>query len=119
MSVKTVIKIGGMSCVRCSAAVEHALKNVRGINSVEVSYSSGKAKIDYDRESISLKTISKIVKKAGYYVIEDQRSAHLKELKKTKVLFIFSAVLSLPFVFTMLMMFAAPDMELTHKLHHN
>ena len=119
MSTQIVIKIGGMSCVRCSAAVENALRTVDGINSVEVSYSTGKAKIDFEQEVINLKAISKLVKKAGYYVIEDQRQAHINEFKKTKIVFICCALLSLPFMFTMLMMFTAPDSSLTHILHHN
>ena len=119
MNETILLKIGGMSCVRCSAAVENALKNSDGILSVDVSYSSGKAKIEYDPALITIKDISKIVKKAGYYVIEDRRAAHIKELKQTGISFIFCAILSLPFLFTMVLMFLAPEAELTHKLHHN
>ena len=40
MGEKAIIRIGGMSCVRCSAAVEHALKSLDGVISVNVSYAS-------------------------------------------------------------------------------
>lgn len=119
MSEIITIKIGGMSCVRCSAAVQNALMSQRGIISADVSYSSGKAKVEFDPELININILAKVIKKAGYYLIEDQREAHFKDFKRTKLLFVCCALISLPFLLTMVLMFAAPDLPLTHRLHHN
>ena len=50
MNDRTVIRVGGMSCVRCSAAVTHALSSLDGVISVNVSYASGRAEVEYDPE---------------------------------------------------------------------
>ena len=71
------IKVGGMSCVRCSAAVEHALKSVVGVEGCTVSYANGRADVTFDDERVSLKTLEKAIKKAGYEVLEDVASFYL------------------------------------------
>ena len=65
------IRVGGMSCVRCSAAVTHALMQLDGVVSADVSYAAGYANIEYDpaRESTacsptdSRKTIFRFVRR--------------------------------------------------------
>ncbi len=118
MKQEKTIKVGGMSCVRCSAAVEHALTSLDGVGFADVSYANGKAYVEYDDSVIDLKTIEKAIKKAGYEVIEDVRQARKREFKRSLVMFVFSAVLSLPFFLMMLLMFVAPDSALMHYLHN-
>lgn len=113
------IKVGGMSCVRCSAAVEHALKNVKGVISAEVSYAVGKAEVEYDSSVTERKKMEKAIKQAGYTVVEDEREFRKREFRTLRMLFAVSALLALPFLFTMVLMFAFPDSQLTHSLHHN
>ena len=119
MTEHITIKVGGMSCVRCSAAVEHALKSVDGVVSAEVSYAVGKAEVDFDPFLTERKKLEKAIKKAGYTVVEDEREFRKKEFKRIRILFIVSAVFALPFLFTMIMMFVSPNAPLTHTLHHN
>ncbi len=114
---KITVLVGGMSCVRCAAAVENAVKNVDGVTSVTVSYAAGKADIVCD-QTVSVKKIHKTIKQAGYTVIEDKETFHRKELRRNVVLFVFSAVLSLPFAVMMVTMFAAPNTPLNHLLHN-
>ena len=38
------LQIGGMTCVRCASAVEHALKGVPGVAGAEVSYANQRLK---------------------------------------------------------------------------
>jgi len=118
MRVDTIIKLGGMSCVRCSAAVENALKEVSGVIEVSVSYANGRAEVAYDNELTELKTLEKAIKKAGYEVLEDVREARKKEFKKNIIMFCFSLVFSLPFFVMMALMFFAPDSHLMHLLHN-
>ena len=119
MTEKTIIKIGGMSCVRCSGAVHNALISSPGVLSADISYALGRGEVEYDPSLTDIKKMSKIIKKAGYSVIEDQSAFRARELKKTKLLFFICAVLSLPFLLTMVLMFAVPNAALTHELHHN
>ena len=91
------IRVGGMSCVRCSAAVENALNAVEGVASCSVSYANGRADICYDEAVTDQKKLEKAIKKAGYEVIPDQRAARKREFRVTLLSFCFSLLLSLPF----------------------
>lgn len=119
MIEKTVLKIGGMSCVRCSGAVHNALISSLGIISADINYTLGRGEIEYDPSVTDLKKIAKIIKKAGYTVIEDQSRFRERELKQTKILFIGCAIFSIPFLVTMVLMFVAPNAAVTHAFHHN
>lgn len=112
------MQIGGMMCVRCAGAVEHALKMLNGIESVSVSYANERAEITYDDDKINRKQMEKAVKAAGYTIVEDKAAFRRRELKELTVLFAASAVLSAPFMLMMVLMFAAPDAHLTHLLHN-
>ena len=63
MKKNVIIKVGGMSCVRCSAAVENALKAENGVDSCNVSYANGRAEVSFDDELTNLKTLEKAIKK--------------------------------------------------------
>ena len=112
-----VIRVGGMSCVRCSSAVEFALKNTDGVVSADVSYASGRAAVSYDAQKTNVKKLKAAIKKAGYEVVEDPEEFLKREQKKLLVSFIVSAFFAAPFLFMMVMMFAFPNAELTHTLH--
>ncbi len=118
MIVHTIIKVGGMSCVRCSGAVEYALKEIKGVVSVSVSYANGRAEVSFDNEKTNLKTLEKAIKKAGYEVLEDVRQGRKKEFKRNLIMFCFSFVFSLPFFVMMALMFVAPHSQLMHILHN-
>lgn len=115
MDEKLVIKIGGMSCVRCSAAVEHALTSLDGVNSVEVSYSNGRAAVTFDSARVSRRQLEKAVKGAGYTVVEDAAAFAAKEQKRLLMLFLFSAVFALPFLLSMIMMLFFPSHHAMHS----
>lgn len=114
---KVTLQIGGMTCVRCSAAVEHALKGLDGVSSVTVSYANGRAEVDYDPSKTGPRQFGKAIRGAGYEMIEDKAAFQKRELRQLTVLVIVSVVLSLPFALMMILMFAAPNAALTHRLH--
>ncbi len=118
MSQKTVLHIGGMSCVRCSAAVEHALMQIHGVEKAEVSYSSGRAVVTSD-QNIDRSVLEKAVKNAGYSIVESITESRKREYEKTKKIFVFSAVVSLPFAVLMVLMLLFPDWSITHSMHKN
>lgn len=113
-----IIKVGGMSCVRCSSAVENALNAVNGVESATVSYANGRAEVSFDDSLTDLKTLEKAIKKAGYSVLEDVRAARRREFRNAMIMFIFSAVLSIPFFVMMVLMVFASDSALMHLLHN-
>ncbi len=107
-----------MSCVRCSSAVENALRLEKGVLECSVSYANGRAEVSFDNSVTSLKTLEKAIKKAGYTVIEDVRIARKREFKSSLLMFVFCAVLASPFFLMMALMFVAPDAHLMHILHN-
>lgn len=115
---KMTLQIGGMTCVRCAGAVEHALQALPGVQSVAVSYANGRAEVDYDPARADRRAFEKAVKAAGYTVVEDKAAFRRRELRTVTIEFGVSAVLSLPFLLLMILMFAAPNAPLTMRLHH-
>lgn len=113
-----MIRVGGMSCVRCSAAVEYALKNTSGVFSCDVSYAAGRAEVEYDPTVTTVKKLRAAIKAAGYEVIEDPAEFRRKEWLRLRVSFAIAAVFALPFVFMMVMMFSAPNSPITHFMHN-
>ncbi len=97
MKVDKAIKVGGMSCVRCSAAVENALKAQEGVLRCSVSYANGRAEVSFDDEITNIKALERAIKKAGYEVLTDIRTARRREFIKSVVTFCFSLLFSLPF----------------------
>lgn len=111
------LQIGGMTCVRCAAAVEHALKGVSGVAGAEVSYANQRARVTLSGEGAERRALEKAVKAAGYVVVEDKAAFRRREIRQMTGLFIVSAIFSLPFLLMMVLMFVAPDAHLTHLLH--
>ena len=101
MRADTTIKVGGMSCVRCSAAVENALNATEGVISCAVSYANGRAEVAYDDSVTDLKKLEKAIKKAGYEVLEDVFAARKRELRSNLITFCFSLLFSAPFFWMM------------------
>jgi copper chaperone len=61
------LKIEGMSCGHCVAAVAEALKSVEGVEVKEVAL--GKAEVSLDRESGTLAAATSAIETAGYTVV--------------------------------------------------
>ncbi len=69
MSETLQIKIKGMTCAHCTAAVEKALYNVAGVDKVlDISLETGIATIEGTATS---NVLAAAVKEAGYQVITD------------------------------------------------
>ena len=92
MTETITLQIGGMTCVRCAGAVEHALGAVDGIEAVSVSYANERAEVTYDTAKTDRKRMEKAVKAAGYTVVEDKAAFRRRELRELTILFAISAV---------------------------
>ncbi len=97
MKKDITIKVGGMSCVRCSAAVENALKVEEGVTFCSVSYANGRAEVSFDDQITNIKKLEKAIKKAGYEVLEDVFKARKKEFKRSVITLLFAFVFAIPF----------------------
>jgi P-type Cu+ transporter len=61
-----VIRIEGMHCHRCEAAIQKALTSFPGVHEVEVDFASGQASVLFDRGSVAIKDLMDAVNSAGY-----------------------------------------------------
>ncbi|AEE92166.1 Copper-exporting P-type ATPase A [Tepidanaerobacter acetatoxydans Re1] len=77
MNVEKTYNVTGMTCAACSAAVEHSVKKVYGVESVTVNLLTNSMRVKYDDEKTSDIEIIKAVEDAGY-------GASLKEKKGIK-----------------------------------
>ena len=95
--MKQKFDIKGMSCAACQAHVETAVKQVDGVNKVEVYLLSNSMKVDFN-ETVSIETIIKAVENAGYEAsISQKRKADFSnELSKMKRRVILSFIFFIP-----------------------
>ncbi|MBR0232401.1 MAG: cadmium-translocating P-type ATPase [Clostridia bacterium] len=119
MKQSKVLKVGGMHCVRCSAAVENALSKQRGVESCSVSYANSRAEITYDDALTNERALEKAIKKAGYFVVADAAAARRKEFRASLFFFLSALVFSLPFFIMMaLMPFLSGEDPVMRFLHN-
>lgn len=64
-----VLRIEGMSCQHCQKAVTDALKQVAGVESVDVNLDSGTATVRFDPSRASEEAMREAVAEAGYEVV--------------------------------------------------
>lgn len=62
--LKIKLKIGGMGCTHCERAIEHALKNLKGIKNVKADAKSGT--VEVEAEILDRPELYKAIEEAGY-----------------------------------------------------
>ena len=62
------MNVGGMHCGSCEALVREALEELGGVESVEVSHSSGTATVVYDEGTILPENLKAAIEREGYTV---------------------------------------------------
>lgn len=105
------LNIYGMTCTLCSMTIESTLEKLEGIDKVNVSYASEKAKLEYDDSKINLEYIKEQIKLLGFSVDESENklinknglTGHEIERKKLRNVFIISALFSAPLVLAMIL----------------
>ncbi|HAG10490.1 MAG TPA: hypothetical protein DCK76_03690 [Desulfotomaculum sp.] len=63
------LKVSGMSCMHCKAAVQEALTGVAGVKSTEVNLDQGKATVTFDPEVATVDKMREAIKQSGFEVI--------------------------------------------------
>lgn len=66
---KKELKVSGMTCSHCRAAVETALKTLNGVNAVDVDLATGNVIVDYDDGAAAEQELTEAIRNAGYEVI--------------------------------------------------
>lgn len=99
-----------MTCSLCSISIESTLEKLEGITKVNVSYSTEKAKLQYDSSKIELDNIKKEIELLGFLVEKNKEEDNnngpdpsLIQENKLKNTFIISAVLSSPLILAMVL----------------
>ncbi|WP_137744475.1 heavy metal translocating P-type ATPase [Robertmurraya siralis] len=103
---KTELEITGMTCAACSARIEKGLNKLDGVTSATVNLALEKATIEYNPTELATGDLIKKVQDLGYgaRMKEDGKEAvdHREaEIKKQQNRFIFSMLLSLPLLWSM------------------
>ncbi len=63
------IKVKGMSCGHCAAAVTKALQSLPGVSDVQVDLAGGKVTFE-SREPVSKEDLAGVIKAAGYELVK-------------------------------------------------
>ena len=71
---KATLQLESLACPSCLQKIEAALKGLDGISkdSVNVSFNSSKAQVDFDSEKITLDAIIKSIEDLGYPVLKSK-----------------------------------------------
>jgi Cu+-exporting ATPase len=93
---RAVMKVGGMTCVMCSRAIENALSSLEGVSAVNVNLGAEKAAVTYNPRMTTPADMRRVIEEAGYQylgmegedsgTLEDEaRARDLKE-KRNRVI---------------------------------
>ena len=68
--MKETIKIEGMKCMHCVAAVKGALESLDGVSSTQIILEDGVAIIDYDEACVTLEILKETIEDQGFDVVK-------------------------------------------------
>ena len=63
---KTKIKVNGMTCAGCTAAVERVLRALDGVGNVSVSLNDAQATVEFEGNRVSVDDMRAAIEDAGY-----------------------------------------------------
>ena len=66
--VEKTLKVEGMSCAHCKAAVEGELKAMTGIETADADVARGTVEVRYDESEVGTGDLERAVEEAGYRV---------------------------------------------------
>lgn len=105
---KKELEITGMTCAACSTRIEKGLNKLDGVIQANVNLALEKAAVEYNPSAVSVKELIQKVENLGYGAIlkseenqEETVDYRQKEIEKQQGKFIFSAILSLPLLWSM------------------
>jgi P-type Cu+ transporter len=69
---KAELKITGMHCATCAVNIEESLAKVKDVESAQVNFGTDSAHVEFDPKKVSIHTLEKAVKDAGYDVVNQE-----------------------------------------------
>lgn len=66
--MSTTLNVTGMSCNHCVNAIETALNELDGVQSVKVDLQGGKVDVSFDDAKVELAKVKEAIEEAGYDV---------------------------------------------------
>ncbi len=102
--IKTLkLKVDGMTCSACSAAVERVLNKQAAVEDAAVNLTTGVATIDYDANLLRISEIKSLIQKAGYTpkdVIVERAAVQISdaeiEMQQKRVKLIVALLFAIP-----------------------
>ncbi|WP_039044403.1 heavy metal translocating P-type ATPase [Sporosarcina sp. ZBG7A] len=101
------LQLTGMTCAACSARIEKVLSKMPGVYSVNVNLALETGRVTYDPTALSVEEIIGKIEKVGYGAsVKDGDTVTEEDPRKTEIrkkmrMFVISAALSLPLLWTM------------------
>ncbi len=116
------LKITGMTCAACAARIEKKLSKLGGVSKASVNLATEKASVEFDADEIKVSEIIKAVQSIGYgaekaeEVTRDrEKEQRDREIKKLRITFIISVILSSPLVAAMILSLLRIDVPYLHN----
>lgn len=103
---KTEFDISGMTCAACANRIEKRMNKLEGVSSANVNFALETLSVEYDNRAIKPNDMVETIKKLGFTLIPKQDARETvdhkeKEIDRQYGKFIFSAILTLPLLWTM------------------
>ncbi|NBI31095.1 heavy metal translocating P-type ATPase [Chengkuizengella marina] len=103
--------ISGMTCAACANRIEKGLNKIPGVINANVNFALESAHVEYSSDEVSIKDMIQKVEKLGYKAIQKEEQGkgedyRAKEIKRQKLKFIVSAILSFPLLWAMVSHFS-------------
>ncbi|GKV56888.1 copper-translocating P-type ATPase [Sporosarcina sp. NCCP-2222] len=103
---KVEFDVSGMTCAACAARIEKRVNKMEGVSNAAVNFALETLTVDYDGGQTSPAEMVSTVKKMGYELIpksdkKDTVDHKEQEIQRQTRKFIFSAILTLPLLWTM------------------
>ncbi len=94
-TVKKTLQLDGLTCTSCEARIKNRLKEIEGIDEVEVSFVTQILTVTYEENKINLEDISSIIEELDYVVKRDAVMVKSEDVKKTNSQLIIFVILLL------------------------
>lgn len=103
-SDQATLDITGMTCAACANRIEKGLNKLPGVTSATVNFAMETARVEYAPGEVTIEDIERKVEQLGYAAVERiERTADERQPDRTAQIrkLIFSAILSLPLIWSM------------------
>ncbi|MEK5069701.1 heavy metal translocating P-type ATPase [Sporosarcina sp. FSL K6-1508] len=103
---KAAFDISGMTCAACATKIEKRINKMDGVSNANVNFALETIAVEYDSKQVETAEMITAVKKMGYELIPKQDGKEKmdhkeQEIKKQQRKFIFSLILTIPLLWTM------------------